>query len=172
MAHSFPKIPNFNLVKKLADWTISAVPSNSKLTECLHSSSGLLGAHGSVRHPGVWQASAQAPKHPYVHQHTYTNALSGEKQGANYVLLWQGTAAGKSVSPKAGHSAPDTLLACPLTVIGILWYLGMGNKGTMETLKLLRRICCRCFLSRHSNQIILNCAAPCLTRPLAVFLLR
>lgn len=152
---SFPKIPNFNLVKRLADWTISAVPSISKLTECLHSSSGLLGAHGSVRHPRVWQASAQA------HQHTYTNALSGEKQGANYGRLWQGTAVGKSVSPQAGHSAPDTLPACPLTVIGVLWYLSMGNKGTMETLKLLWRICWRCFLSRHYNQIILNCAALC-----------
>lgn len=66
---SLPKIPNFNLVKKLADWTISAVPSISKLTECLHSSSGLLGAHGSVRHPRGWRASMQAPTH------TQTQAL-------------------------------------------------------------------------------------------------
>lgn len=67
---SFPKIPNFNLVKKLTDWTISAVPSISKLTECLHSSSGLLSAHGSVRHPRVWQASAQAPTRTCTDTHT------------------------------------------------------------------------------------------------------
>lgn len=70
---SFPKIPNFNLVKKLPDWTISAVPSISKLTECLHSSSGLLGAHGSVRHPRAWQARAQAPSEcspTHIHERT------------------------------------------------------------------------------------------------------
>lgn len=39
---SFLKIPNFNLVKKLADWTISAVPSNSKLPQYLYSSAWLL----------------------------------------------------------------------------------------------------------------------------------
>ena len=131
---SFPKIPNFNLVKKLADWTISAVPSISKLTECLHSSSGHLGTHGSVRHPRAWQAKSTGPN-KYAHQHTlYTNALCGERRGANYGLLWQGTAVGKSVSPQAGHSAADILPACPLTVIGFLWYLSVGNNGAMETL--------------------------------------
>lgn len=99
--------------------------------------------------------------HIYRHTHTHTKALSGEKQGANYGLLWQGTAVGKSASPQAGHSVPSTLPACPLTVIGILWCLSVGNKGTMETLKLLWRKCWRCFLCRHYNQIILNRAALC-----------
>lgn len=82
-----------------------------------------------------------AGAHAYAHQHTCTDTLSGEKQGANYGLLWQTTAVGKPVSPQAGHSAPDILPAWPLTVIGTLWYLGIGNKGTMETLKLGWRIC-------------------------------
>lgn len=38
---SFLKIPNFNLVKQLADWTISAVPSNSKPPRYLQSGARL-----------------------------------------------------------------------------------------------------------------------------------
>lgn len=132
---AFPKIPNFNLVKKLADWTISAVPSMSKLTECLHSSSGLLGTHGSVRHPIVWQASVQAPTRSRTDTHTHTSALSSERQGANYGVLWQGTAVRKSLSPQADHSAPDILPACPLTVIGTLWYRSMKKQRHNGNLK-------------------------------------
>lgn len=77
---SFPKIPNFNLVKKLADWTISAVPSIYKLTECLHSSSGLLHAHGSVLHPRVWEKCA-ACVHMYAQQLTYMSTLWWEAGG-------------------------------------------------------------------------------------------
>lgn len=76
---SFPKIPNFNLVKKLADWTISAVPSIYKLTECLHSSSGLLSARGSVRHPRIWEASVQASACTRTNTHTWTHTLVGSR---------------------------------------------------------------------------------------------
>lgn len=98
MAHPFPKIPNFNLVKKLSDWTISAVPSISKLIECLHSSSALLPMELCT----IRELDRRARKPPLVRAQThilYTNTLCGEKQGANYGILWQGTAVGKSVSP-------------------------------------------------------------------------
>lgn len=69
MAHPFPKIPNFNLVKKLSDWTISAVPSISKLIECLHSSSALLPMElCTIRE--LDRPSAQAPTSTRTNTHT------------------------------------------------------------------------------------------------------
>lgn len=159
---SFPKIPNFNLVKKKKS---SQIELSQQFPACLSWQNVFIAVQGSsvpmnpesVRHPRVWHTSVRTNTHTL-----HTNALSGEKQGANYVLLWQETAVGKSVSPQAGHSAADTLPACPPTVTGFFWYLSTGNKGTMETLKLLWMICWCCFfLRRLYNKIILNCARLC-----------
>lgn len=45
-----------------------------------------------------------------------------------------------SQPPPTGHSTLDKLPAHPVTVIGVLWYIGMGAKGSVDTLKLFWRI--------------------------------
>ena len=147
---SFPKIPNFNLVKKLADWTISAVPSIYKLTECLHSSSGLLSVHGSVRF------ERQVCRRSHVRAQTHT--FWWETGGQLWAIVTRKGCREVSVPPGrpqcTRHTASMSTDSDRNPVIP-----QYGKQSTIETLKLLWRVCLRCFLSRHDNQIILNCAA-------------
>lgn len=171
---SLLKIPNFNLVKKLADWTISAVPSFCKLTERLHSCSGLLCARGSVRHPSLTGECEDA--HARSYQHTCTKCTLARCRGpimgyCDGERLWEIHCHPPHTPPQAAYSPSDTLPACPLTVIRTLWYLRMENKGTMETLNLLWRMWCWCFPRRH-KKIILNSAVVYLPNSLFLPLLR
>lgn len=86
---SFLRISNFNLVKKCTDWTMSAVPTISWLTECLHRSLGLLPIElQRIGELDRWCVGTfkSALTHAHARMHTlYRNTLA-RSRGANYAI--------------------------------------------------------------------------------------